>query len=184
MKIHYTGKLVELDKSQRKNLDAHFAKLGKLVDRRGEREAHVVLTSVRHLQKAEVKMNYYGRSAVGLASHKDQFFALLGAIDKLETQLHKIRDKWNDAKRHSDNINGKNGSNRTDAVNVVVPVESQRPAILVAKTQKSAKPLTVEEAVLSIRGKNKYLVFEDAETHTMCVLVRSDEGGFELIETR
>jgi hypothetical protein len=38
--------------------------------------------------------------------------------------------------------------------------------------------------VLSIRGKNKYLVFEDAETHTMCVLVRSDEGGFELIETR
>ncbi len=183
MKIHYTGKLEELTKEQKKNLDAHYAKLGKLVDRRGEKEAHVVLTAVRHLKKAEVTMNYYGRSAVGTATHKDQFFALLGAIDKLEKQLHKIRDKWNDTKRHADNINGKKGGAKAP-VNVVVPVEAQRPAILLAKVQKSAKPLTVEEAALALRGKNKYLVFEDAETGAMAVLVRNDDGSFELIETR
>ncbi len=50
MKISYTGKLEELTKEQKKNLDAHYAKLGKLVDRKGEKEAHVVLTSVRHLK--------------------------------------------------------------------------------------------------------------------------------------
>jgi putative sigma-54 modulation protein len=189
MKIHYTGKLEELNKDQKKNLDAHYAKLGKLVDRRGEREAHVVLTSVRHLKKAEITMNYYGHSAVGTASAKDQFMALLGAIAKLEKQLHKFRDKWNDSKRHGDNVNGKKGAVKGAAkaaapTSIVVPTKTQKPAILVAKVQRSAKPLTIEEAALTIRSKNRYLVFEDAETGNMAVLTRSDDGNLELIETR
>lgn len=182
MKINYTGKLEELTKEQKKNLDAHYAKLSKMVDRKGEREAHVMLTSVRHLKKAEVTMNYYGHSVVGTASHKDAFLALLAAIVKLEKQLHKVRDKWTDSKRHGENINGKKGG--ASPVSVIVPSERQKPSVLLAKTQRSAKPLTVEEAVLTIRGKNKYLVFEDAETGGMSVLVRTDDGSLELIETR
>ncbi|GAB4360223.1 MAG: ribosome-associated translation inhibitor RaiA [Bryobacter sp.] len=191
MKIHYTGKLEELDKDQKKNLDAHYAKLGKMVDRRGEREAHVVLTTVRHLKKAEITMNYYGHSAVGTATTKDQFMALLGAISKLEKQLHKIRDKWNDSKRHGDNVNGKKAGGAVagaavaaKAVSVVVPTKEQMPSILMAKVQRSAKPLTIEEAALTLRAKNRYLVFEDAETGHMSVLLRSDDGNLELIETR
>ena len=88
MKIHYTGKLVTLKKEQQKNLDNHFAKLAKFVDQKGDREAHVMLTSQRFIQKAEVTMNYNGSQAVGMATHKDQFLALLASIDKLEKQLH------------------------------------------------------------------------------------------------
>jgi putative sigma-54 modulation protein len=183
MKITYTGKLEELTKEQKKNLDAHYAKLGKMVDRKGEKEAHVVLTAVRHLRKAEVTMNYYGHAVVGTASHKDAFLALLAAIVKLEKQLHKVRDKWTDSKRHGDNINGKNGGGAAK-VSVIVPTETQKPSVLLAKVQRSAKPLTVEEAVLTIRGKSKYLVFEDAETGGMSVLARGDDASLELIETR
>ncbi len=182
MKISYTGKLEELTKEQKKNLDAHYAKLGKLVDRKGEKEAHVVLTSVRHLKKAEVTMNYYGHAVVGTGSHKDSFVALLAAIVKLEKQLHKVRDKWTDSKRHGDNINGKKGG--AAKVSVIVPSEKQKPSVLLAKVQRSAKPLTVEEAVLTIRGKSKYLVFEDAETGGMSVLARTEDGSLEVIETR
>lgn len=182
MKITYTGKLEELTKEQKKNLDAHYAKLGKLVDRKGEKEAHVVLTAVRHLKKAEVTMNYYGHSVVGTGSHKESFSALLAAILKLEKQLHKVRDKWIDSKRHGDNINGKKGGGAQ--VSVIVPSEKQKPSVLLAKVQRSAKPLTVEEAVLTIRGKSKFLVFEDAETHGMSVLARAEDGSLELIETR
>jgi len=182
MKITYTGKLDELTKDQKKNLDAHYGKLSKMVDRRGEKEAHVVLTAVRHLRKAEVTMNYYGHSVVGTGSHKDAFSALLMAIDKLEKQLHKVRDKWTDSKRHGNNINGKNGA--AAKVSVIVPSEKQKPSVLLAKVQRSAKPLTVEEAVLAIRGKRRYLVFEDAETGGMSVLARGEDGALELIETR
>ncbi len=182
MKITYTGKLEDLSKEQKKNLDAHYAKLGKMVDRKGEKEAHVVLTSERHLRKAEVTMNYYGHSVVGTASHKDAFLALLAAIVKLEKQLHKVRDKWTDSKRHGDNINGKKSGGAK--VSVIVPTETQKPSVLLAKVQRSAKPLTVEEAVLTIRGKSKYLVFEDAETGGMSVLVRGEDSSLELIETR
>ncbi len=182
MKIHYTGKLDPIEKEQKKNLDSHFAKLGKMVDRRGEREAHVLLTSERRLKKAEVTMNYYGHAAVGTATHKDQFLALLGAIDKLEKQLHKILDKWTDSKRRSDNINGK--KNGGPAVSVVVAADREKPTLMLAKVQRSAKPLTVEEAMLAMRPKSKYLVFEDFETKGVSVLVRGADGSLELIETR
>ena len=47
MKVTYKGKLDALIPVQRKKLDAKLAKLGKLVDGKEEREAHVVLTSER-----------------------------------------------------------------------------------------------------------------------------------------
>jgi ribosomal subunit interface protein len=186
MKIHYTGKLEPIEAEQKRNLERHFAKLGELVDRRGEREAHVLLNGDRHGKKAEVTMNYYGHAAVGTATHKEQFAALLGAIAKLEKQLHKVRDKWTDSKRHGAGLNGKKAAATQAAtqVTVVAPSARQKPAVMLAKTQRSAKPLTVEEAVLAIRRQSRYLVFEDAETGGMSVLARDGDGALELIETR
>jgi ribosomal subunit interface protein len=186
MKINYTGKLETLSKEQTKTLDNHYAKLGKLVDRKGEREAHVILTKVRHLHKAEIAMHHFHHSAVGTVSHKDQFTALCAAVDKLEKQLHKIRDKQIDSKRHADGINGKKGKPVVSSAPVVAEKTKTKPvpnnSIHAARYQRSAKPLTVEEAALAIKNTSAYLVFEEAITKTMCVLVRRADGGFDFIE--
>jgi putative sigma-54 modulation protein len=190
MKILYTGKLDDLSKDQKKNLEKHYGKLGKLVDKRGEREAHVMLTKQRHTQKAEVTMNYYGAQVVGTATHKDQFLALLAAVDKLEIQLLKNHEKRNDAKRHGETITGRNGSTVSvkpalaKAAKAVKESPAGKPSVLMAKVQKSAKPLTVEEAVLNFKPRSQYFAFEDAETQMMCVLARLKDGSVELIETR
>lgn len=184
MKIHYTGKLVELTKEQKKNLDNHYAKLGKLVDHKGEREAHVMLTSQRHNQKAEVTMNYYGHQAVGMAVHKDQFLALLAAVNKLEKQLHKLHDKWIDSKRHGVGINGKKS-----------PIPEGKPAVKAApvkkaktlkptRVQRTSKPISIEEAPMAIKVASTYLVFEEIGTSQIHVLVRRENGEFDLIEAR
>ena len=44
MKITYTGRQVELAPAQLKKIEAQFAKVGKLLDGREEREAHVILS--------------------------------------------------------------------------------------------------------------------------------------------
>lgn len=181
MKIHYTGKLVELTKDQKKNLDNHFAKLGKLVDHKGEREAHVVLTSQRHTQKAEVTMTYYGHLAAGMATHKDQFLALLAAIDKLEKQMQKVHDKWIDSKRHGVGINGKKAP-IPNGEKVTAPAKAK--ALKPTRVQRASKPISIEEAPIAIKPSSAYLVFEEIGSGIMHVLVRRDDGQFDLIEAR
>lgn len=192
MNITYVGKLETLTKEQQKNLDNHYAKLAKLVDRKGEREAHVMLTVERHQKKAELKMNYYGQQAVGSAMHKDQFLALLAAVDKLEKQLHKMRDKWVDKKHKSDSVTGKKGGVPLAAVAPVAPKAAKaakkaapsKPGqkVTVGKVQKSLAPMAVEEAVLYIKPKSEYLLFEEAGTKAKVLLVRKADGTFDVVQ--
>ena len=42
MKITYTGRQVELAPAQLKKIETQFAKVGKLLDGREEKEAHVI----------------------------------------------------------------------------------------------------------------------------------------------
>ena len=177
MKIHYTGKLVELKKEQKKNLDNHFAKLGKLVDQKGEREAHVILKMQRLEHKAEVTMMYFGHQAVGIAAHKDQFMALLAAIDKLEKQLHKLHDKRIDSKRHGVGINGK----KAPIPEAAAPAKKVK-ALKPTRVQRTSKPITIEEAPMAIKPSSTYLVFEELGSKQIHVLVRRADNEFDLIE--
>src|SRR5215471_10538161 len=99
MKITYTGRQVELAPAQLKKLEARFAKVGKLLDGRDEREAHVILSLERHLHQAEVTVHYHNHELVGIGSNADLFTAIHSAIDRLEKQAIKVRAKWRDAKR-------------------------------------------------------------------------------------
>ena len=65
MKVSYKGIKQELPAKLQKKLDAKFAKLSKLLEKRGEQEAHVVVTTVRHLHKAEVTIPFYDHQLVG-----------------------------------------------------------------------------------------------------------------------
>ena len=51
MKISYTGKSEAIPPGQRTKLEAKLQKLAKVVEQRGEKEAHIVLTQQRFLHK-------------------------------------------------------------------------------------------------------------------------------------
>src|SRR5271168_2147539 len=100
MKITYTGRHIELSPAQTKKLEAEFQKVGKLLDNgRGEAEARVVLSHERHLNHAEVTVPYHHHELVGEASDTDLFAALHAAVQKLEAQAIRVREKWRDGKR-------------------------------------------------------------------------------------
>ena len=72
MKVTFTGRQEPYTPAQKKRLDAKLAKLAKLMDSRGgEREAHVILTSERHLRRAEITVNVHDHPMVGLAAEGD-----------------------------------------------------------------------------------------------------------------
>ncbi len=99
MKITYTGRQVDFPPAQLEKVEGLFSKVSKLLDGKGDCEAHVRLSHERHLHHAEVTVNYHNHALVGLASDADAFTALHDAVLKLEKQAVKVREKWRDGNR-------------------------------------------------------------------------------------
>jgi putative sigma-54 modulation protein len=192
MKVTYTGKQHDLSPIHEKKLNAKFAKIAKMLDKReGEREAHVILTNERHLHHAEITVNFYDHPLVGVGSDGDLFTALTSAVDKLEKQLLRTREKWRDQKRGTESIRSawseeeeeEAGVPPAPARGVAAEVEddggSQHRVFRV--NNHGRKPMTLEEAILEMQGRD-YLAFRNAETDRVSVLVRRRDGDFDLIE--
>jgi len=184
MKITYTGRQVELAPAQLKKLEARFAKIGKLLDGKEERDAHVVLSLERKIHKAEATVHYYNHQLVGLGASADLFTAINLATEKLEKQCVKARTKWRDAKR----IPHKSAP-EVETEKPATPAEAEadpRPGRQVYKVKpaQKRKPMTVEEAVLEIEIEKTqdYLVYRDAQTDRVSVLLRRRDGHFDLVE--
>ncbi len=179
MKITYTGRQVELAPAQLKKLETRFAKVGKLLDGRRECEAHVILSLERHLHHAEVTVNYYDHPLVGLGSNSDLFTAIHSAIEKMEKQAVKARTKWRDTKR----VSRKTGEGLEPAPAAEREPEAQATGrVYRVNHHRQRKPMTLDEALLEMDAKRDYLVYQDAETDRIAVLVRRRDGNFDLVE--
>jgi putative sigma-54 modulation protein len=180
MKILYTGRQVELAPAQLKKLEAQFAKTGKLLDGKGDCEIHVVLSLERHLHRAEATLSYFGHELVGLATDSDLFTAIHGAAQKLEKQALKARAKWRDGKRRP-----RKNSPEAEAEPVSAQPEADaQPALHIhhVNHHERRKPMTLDEALLEIDESRGYLVYRDAATSKVCVLIRRPDGHCDLIE--
>jgi putative sigma-54 modulation protein len=179
MKITYTGRQVELAPAQARNLEAHFTKIGKMLDGRRECEAHVILSLERRVHSAEATINYFGHQLVGLGSSSDLFTAVHSAVEKLEKQAVKARTKWRDTKRTPHKASPEveaEPAPETDA-----EAEPER-LIYHVNHHQNRKPMTLDEAVMGMDKNRDYLVYRDAETDRVSVLVRRRDGHFDLVE--
>jgi putative sigma-54 modulation protein len=178
MKVTYTGRQVVLAPAQARNLEAHFAKIGKMLDGRRECETHVILSLERRVHSAEATINYFGHQLVGLGSSTDLFTAVHSAVEKLEKQAVKARTKWRDTKRTPHKSSPEvetEPATETDA-------ESEPERLVYHVNHQKRKPMTLDEALMQMDQKHDYLVYRDAETDRVSVLVRRRDGHFDLVE--
>jgi putative sigma-54 modulation protein len=184
MKITYTGRQVELKPAQQKKLEDQFAKIGKLLDGKRDSEVHVVLSLERHLNNAEATINLYGHQIAGQGSSPDLFTAIHGAAEKLVKQVMKSRAKWRDTTR----------TPRKEAVNGAAAAEEAPPAAPNAQPEappaymvhhvnhhERRKPMTLDEALIEIDSLD-YIVYRDAKSDSLNVLIRRRDGNFDLVE--
>jgi putative sigma-54 modulation protein len=182
MKITYTGRQVELAPAQLKKLEARFAKIGRLLDgKKEERDAHVVLSLERKTHKAEATVHYYNHQLVGLGSDTDLFTAIHLAAEKLEKQCVKARTKWRDAKRVPRKSAPEVETEKPAPAEAEADGAPERQVYRVKPAQKR-KPMTVEEAILEMDKTQDYLVYRDAQTDRVNVLLRRRDGHFDLVE--
>jgi len=193
MNITYTGKFEALPPKQRAKLEEKLRKLAKMLERKGEKEARVILTQERFLHKVEITMNAWDHALVGIGSNGDLVKAAHDALDKLEKQLLKLRNKWRDTKRHKDKEAAAQPSEAAPAkTSARVKTSKQRPVsrasarvpkkVYRVNHSDGSKPMTLEEAMLEMEASQDYMVYRDAETDRLAVLMRRPDGHFDLIE--
>ena len=180
MKIIYTGRQVELAPAQLNKLEKQFAKVGKLLDGKEEREAHVILSQERHLHHAEITVNYHNHPLVGIGSNPDLYTAMHSAVEKLEKQALKVRTKWRDTKRTP----RKSGEAETAvaAATEAEPEPQTERIIYRVNHHEKRKPMTLDEALMEMEKDRDYLVYRDSENDRISVLLRRRDGHFDLIQ--
>lgn len=194
MKITFTGKQDKLNPSQERKLALAFARLSKLLEKRGEKGAQVILSTQRHLQQAEVRLNFYDNTLVGAGAATDQFTAIMDAVEKVEKQAIKTRTKWRETKRATP---GREAGLKTAALAAGPEPAQEKPAkarkakpaggakpskVVRASAKSNGKPMTVDEALLAMEDDRDYLVYRDAGTDKVHVLIRRRDGNVDLVE--
>jgi len=175
MKISYRGMKKPLPAVQQAKFDAKLAKLSKMLDGpSGEKEAHVVVSTERHLSNAEITLHCWGHQMVGIGSDADLFLALTKAVDKAEKQVAKLRAKWRTKTRKGKGPAASGERAETAGADGV--------ARIYRVGQHNNKPLTIDEALLQMEDGRHYLVYRDSERDAICVLLRRKDGHFDLVE--
>jgi len=188
--ITYTGKQEYLHPKQKEQLDAKLAKLAKLleVDGKGEKQARVALSHDKNQHRAAVTLNYLDHTLIGEHVDPDQFTAMNLAVERLEHQMLRVRDKRRDIKKGP-----REGWDKGASANTIIEAEPRDSSALPAAPTTNGKPrvyrvgpednkpLTEEEATMMI-GEDPYLVYNHAATGRLAVLIRPTDGNFDLVQ--
>ena len=163
-------------------------RVNKYLDRAGE--AHVVLSMERHLHHADITIHAGAFVLRGREKSEDMYASLDLAMDKIERQLRRYKEKLKnhhgkERVHHRHNLM-KELMVRHDVLEVQDPesetAEPMGPRII-RSNEFLVKPMTVEEAVMQMDlMNNDFLVFTNSVSHEMNVVYRRKDGHYGLIE--
>ncbi len=196
MKVTYTGH-EDFSSKQRDKLEGKLRKISKMLDRKGDKEAHVIFSQERFLQKVEITINAHDHALAGAGLDADLFTATCEAVEKIEKQVVKMRTKWRDTHRHKSPKDGTLAvapEPTKPAVNVKASSPRKPAGAKAAGTKNggrvykvvpedSRKPMSIEEAMLEMGNSQDYLVYRDSKTNRVSVLMRRPDGHLDLVES-
>jgi putative sigma-54 modulation protein len=181
MNIIYTGKQNDFPPQYREKLEGKLQKISKMIERKGEKEAHIIHRQERFLHVVEITINMFDHRIVCYGEDAELLPAVNIAIEKLDKQVVKLREKWRDTKRQA-------SSPEPEALEPASPpAKPKKGQIYRVNHQNGQKPMTLDEAVMEMdgtrNGQPDYLVFRDADSDRLSVILRRQDGNFDLIES-
>ncbi|MBI5345304.1 MAG: ribosome-associated translation inhibitor RaiA [Deltaproteobacteria bacterium] len=138
-----------------------------------------VLKKIRHLAEATIAANGVKINAQG--DTQDMYSAIDMAIDKLDKQVRRHKEKVKEHKPHNPEASPavRYGENAAEPGRGAA---SGGPRII-KKENQFVKPMSVEEAVMQMDAlKNDFLVFTDSATGNISVIYRTKGPDYGLIE--
>jgi putative sigma-54 modulation protein len=180
MRVHITGRQVEVTPALRKFAEDKLKKVEKLLG--GALEAHVVLAVEKHRHLAEIQVKSRTALLAGARETEDLYASIGDVVEKLERQALKHKEKLTTRKKRD--------ARRGAAEPEVVPPETRsrsRAAARVPRIMRSEryrlKPLSAEDAAMEMEAtQSELVVYRDANTYRVNVVYRRKDGNFGLVD--
>lgn len=178
MNIQITGRHIEITDPIRDFVEKRVVKFPKLVG--ALCDFSFVLAVERHRHIAEVVLNTQMGTFTATEDSKDLYISIGSAVEKLEKQFRKSKERRKDMSRSTDkeSLSEKLLSSVTDMGSVSDLAENPE----VVEMKMSAKPMVVEEAILELKQSDgSFVVFCQPGKDEMNVLYRRKDGHYGLI---
>lgn len=163
------GKNVEVTEALKEHVTRKLSKMEKYFDHHRDITAHAMLSIEKERHIIEVTMPIDGMLLRGEEASPDMYASVDRVIDKLERQLTKYKAR--SKPRHG-------VETRIDHASFDEPE-------LVRRKTFPRKPMTVDEALLQMDMLgHDFFAFTNAETETINVVYRRQDGHYGLLEPR
>lgn len=169
--ITITGRHVEVTESLREHVTERLAHACKLLDK--ITSTHVTVSVEKNRHSVEVVIHSHGATLHAKEETHDMYSSIDQAVDKIETQAKRLKDRIKDHKHAAD-----------APAPVAAEDEVAAPLAQVFVADSFApKPLTIPEAVEALQGSPEhFLVFHNAKSGLVNVLYKRGDGNFGLVQ--
>ena len=174
MQIAVTFRHIEPNEGVKDYVKEKVEKLEKYLE--NPREVHVVVSSEKFRQIAEITIISDGVTLNSQGRDSDLYAAIDQMVDKMERQVRERRGKVKRKRGTSPSLPPPREEEGSPETKAEVPSVIQRRRII-------AKPMSLEEAAAQLDLlQTDFFVFMNSESGQINVLCRQKDGGFEWIE--
>jgi putative sigma-54 modulation protein len=174
MKISVTFRNAEGENWQKEYVEERLEKLKKYID--NPVDARVILSVEKFRNTAEINLMANGLNINSKEEEKDMHLAIDNAIEKIERQLKKRKERvrgFKTSPSRSAEFSGEPAEESEDPIDAKV-VETRKMVL---------KPMSIDDAVLEMETtKNRFVIYRDSSTEDVHVIYRREDGKFALLE--
>lgn len=187
MQFEYTGRHMDVTPAIRAHVEEHFGKLGHIFENSSTARAHVIIDVVKNRHIAEILFHWREHTLTAKDTNADMYQALTRCIDKIEKQALKLKKKMIDRRQEAlptSAVAPDSSADDADADASAAPENAEpRQGRIIAARRYKVKPMTAEEAVMSLaEDGDQFVVFRDSDTSRLSVLYKRKDGNYGLIQ--
>jgi putative sigma-54 modulation protein len=175
MKISVTFRNTEGDNWQKEYVAERLDKLKKYID--NPVDARVILSVEKFRNTAEINLLADGLNINSREEEKEMVLAIDNAIEKIERQLKKRKEKIRGFKNNNARSAEPDGEPQAEE-------GEELPETKVVEIRKVVlKPMSIDDAVMEMETtKNRFVIYRDSSTENVNVIYRREDGKFALLE--
>ena len=179
MSIDITGRHIEITEPIRKFATDRLERLRGVID--AIQEVHFILTvekHQRHIAELNIKTrrDFYHAEEVST----DMYTSVAAAVDKVEKQILKDKERNVTRKRHNNNHKG---VITTTSIIEVEEILGERLPRIIRQNEVAAKPMSVDDAAVHVgASEDDFLVFRNSDTERLNVVFKRKDGNIGWIE--
>lgn len=179
MQITVVGRHFAVTEPIKKYVDNKLLKLERYADK--IKEAHVILEvqKFRYIAEITLYLKYFKLTAT--EESRDMYASIDNALGSLHKQLLKLRDKIKEHKARRVSRKSVLFGEMFPDTQIVKTLEKDKKKKVI-KRAIQPKPMSIDEASMELElFKDNFLVFKNADTETINVIYKREDGNYGLI---